>query len=121
MKASVVYTSLALLAAVVLGGDARIGVACYNDSQCESSCCSNDRDYDVEGVCEDIDGNVRCTDRETRDKIVLTCLIFAFFTCTAVCLFMKYIERQKYEMELRALKIRCATDENEQLKKLEKG
>ena len=68
-----------------------LGHVCIVDSECMEECCSNDRQYSVEGVCVDAAEHPRCVTRKKLDREILHIFMAFTFTSFIFCATCKVI------------------------------
>ena len=82
--ASAMSATLVLATDPIFNGD-----PCKYDVMCLSSCCNNDADWSVDGICVKIEEDDRCSRRREVSRIILACYLSLFVLLIFVCGLMK--------------------------------
>ena len=107
--------SLTLFADQVSAGDTEVGGFCMDDTQCVTFCCNNDRSFDIQGNCIEIEEDTRCKNRKLEYRIILAFIIISMVVISLVFGWMKKKELKAKEDRLLKLKITAANEERKRL------
>ena len=106
MKAFLTLFLATILLSANVQAQIDVGGACETDSQCITFCCSNDYDYKVDGVCEEIEADSRCEARKQRDTVGLVLTLVALAVSIGVCAAVKVDQEKRKAIYLEELRIK---------------
>ena len=91
------------------------GEICQTDQECMSSCCNNNKDYNVYGTCVATVQDTRCEHRRHLERTWLHCLSGSFILAIILCSYRKYALDKREDQRLEELKISEANKASERL------
>ena len=100
-----ILQTLFLLVALANAGQ-NDNTTCYNDAACNSFCCSNNKDYHVEGLCEPQDLNPRCEKRKKTDITILISFYAIVVPILGMCAYVKVRQVRAHTEYLQLLRIK---------------